>query len=278
MWVANLDDRTITGIGTDSRKAIGTFTPGGPISDMTAAGKSLLISKVGAGVAQWDPTVKAVTKLTPVSVYDHTGALQSADTPQPVAVDASSLLVGQYGAVTRFDTTGTRQPVLIKGVDSVNAIAVGAGATWVSDTGNDVVSKIEGDSVVGNPIPTGAGPGAIAVADRAVWVAERFANKVARIDPSADRVTTEIPVGAAPSALAVIGHSLWVANSGDGTLSEIDTRTNHVAPPLHIGNSPAALAAVDGRLWVSVQAPAANVAAPTGRRRARRLQGRSRLA
>ena len=264
VWVANLDDGTITGIDTASRKASGTFTPGGPISDMTAAGNSLLISKVGAGVAQWDPTVKAVTRRTPVSVYDHTGDLQTADTPQPLAVDASSLWVGQYGAVTRFDTTRTRQPVLIKGVDSVNAIAVGAGATWVSDTGNDVVSKIEGDSVVGNPIPTGAGPGALAVGNRAVWAAERFANRVARIDPSTDRVVTEIPVGAAPSALAVIGHSVWVANSGDGTLSEIDARTNHVAHTLHIGNSPAALAAIDGRLWVSVQAPAANVAAPTG--------------
>ena len=264
VWVANLDDRTITGIDTGSRKAIGTFTPGGPISDMTAAGNSLLISKVGAGVTRWDPTVKAVTRRTPVSVYDHTGDLQTADTPQPLAVDASSLWVGQYGAVTRFDTSRTRQPVLIKGVDNVNAIAVGAGATWVSDTGNDVVSKIEGDSVVGNPIPTGAGPGALAVGNGAVWAAERFANRVARIDPSTDRVVTEIPVGDAPSALAVTGHSLWVANSGDGTLSEIDTRTNHVAPPLHIGNSPAALAAIDGRLWVSVQAPAANVAAPPG--------------
>jgi peptide/nickel transport system substrate-binding protein len=174
------------------------------------------------------------------------------------------LWVGQYGAVTRYDRTGKRRPVLIRGVDNVNAIAVGAGATWVSDTGNDVVSKIEGDSVVGNPIPTGAGPGAIAVGDGAVWVAERFDNEVARIDPGTDRVSIEIRVGAAPSALAVIGHSVWVANGGDGTLTEIDTRTNRVVNVVPIGNSPGALAAVDGRLWVSVQAPAANVAAPAG--------------
>ena len=114
-------------------------------------------------------------------------------------------------------------------------------------------------------IPTGGGPGAIAVGDDAVWVAERFAGKVARIDPSRDRIITEIRVGAAPSALAVIGHSVWVANSGDGTLSQIDARTNRVAQhPLRIGNSPAALAAINGRLWVSVQAPAAGVAPPVG--------------
>ena len=204
--------------------------------------------------------------------------LQTADTPQPLAVDASSLWVGQYGAVTRFDTTRTRQPVLIKGVDNVNAIAVGAGATWVSDTGNDVVSKIEGDSVVGNPIPTGAGPGALAVGNRAVWAAERFANRVARIDPSADRVVTEIPVGAAPSALAVIGHSVWVANSGDGTLSEIDTRTNHVAHTAAHRKQPRR-ARGDRRPAVGQRASARGERRGTARRRrARRLQGRSRLA
>ena len=261
VWVANLDDGTITGIDARSRRPIGTFTPGGPISDMTAAGNSLWLSEAGAGVTNWDPTVNGRVKQTPLRSYD-AGAPQSVDEPQPVAVDGSSLWVGQYGAVTRYDTTGTRQPALIQGFDNVNAIAVGAGATWVSDTSNDVVVKIEGDRVVGNPITTGDGPGALAVGDGAVWVAERFDNKVARIDPTADRVSTEIPVGAAPSAVAVIGHSVWVANSGDGTLFEIDTRTNHVVHRLRIRNSPAALAAIDGRLWVSVQAPAASVASP----------------
>jgi YVTN family beta-propeller protein len=261
VWVANLDDGTITGIDDGSRKAIGTITPVRSISGMTAAGDALWISEAGAAVAKVDPAVGAVAKRTRVSVYD-AGAVQSADTPRPVAVGASSLWVGQSGAVTRFDSTGTRRLALIVGLGNVDAIAVGAGATWVSDTGNDVVSKIEGDGVVGNPIPTGDGPGAIAVGNGAVWVAERFEGKVARIDPGVDRVTAEIPVGAAPSAVAVIGHSVWVANSGDGTLSEIDARTNRVAHTLRIGNSPATLAAIAGRLWVSIQAPAASVAAP----------------
>jgi YVTN family beta-propeller protein len=265
VWVANLDDDTITGIDTGSRKKAGTFTHGGPISDMTAAGDSLWISEATVGVAKVDPTVKAVTKRKRVSVYDPF-APQSADASRPVAVGASSLWLGQYGAVTRMDSTGTRQARIV-GLGNVDAIAVGAGATWASDAGNDVVSRISDRSVV-DRIPTGDGPGAIAVGDGAVWVAERFDGKVARIDPSVDRVTAEIPVGAAPSAVAVIGDSVWVANSGDGTLSEIDARTNRVVHLVSIGNSPAALAAVAGRLWVSVQAPAASVASavagPTG--------------
>jgi streptogramin lyase len=259
VWVANLDDNTITGIDATSRKRGATFTPGLPISGMTARGKSLWISGARGGLAKVDPTVQAVTKLPSISVYDPFTP-QTADAPRPIAVGASSVWVGQPGAVTRLDSTGTRRG-LIDGLDRVDAIAVGAGATWVSDTDNNVVAKIV-DGAVEDRIQTGDGPGAIAVGDGAVWVAERFAGKVARIDPSNGRVITEIPVGAAPSAVALIGNSVWVANSADGTLSEIDARTNRVASPLRIGNTPAALAAVAGKLWVSVQASAAGVASP----------------
>ncbi len=258
VWVANLDDNTITGIDATSHKRGGTFTPGPPISGMTAAGKSLWISGASAELTRVDPTVQDVTKLTPIGVYNP--AQGSVDAPRPIAVGASSVWVGQPGAVTRLDLTGRRRG-LIDGLEYVDAIAVGAGATWVSDTADNVVAKIVDGAVV-DRIATGDGPGALAVGHGAVWVAERFAGKVARIDPSSDRVTSEIRVGAAPIALAVIGESVWVANSGDGTLSQIDARTNRVAAPLRIGNSPSALAAVGGRLWVSVQAPAAGVASP----------------
>ena len=114
VWVANLDDRTITGIDTGSRKAIGTFTPGGPISDMTAAGNSLLISKVGAGVTRWDPTVKAVTRRTPVSVYDHTGDLQYRG-HAAAAGGRRVLAVGR--PVRRGDALSTDQPHAAAGAD-----------------------------------------------------------------------------------------------------------------------------------------------------------------
>ena len=257
VWVANLDDNTITGIDATSLERGATFPPVAPISGMTAQGTSLWISSASAGLAKVDPTVQAVTKSTSLSVYDQA---QSADVPYPIAVGPSSLWVGQPGAVTHLDATSTRRG-LVEGLEHVDAIAVGAGATWVSDTANNVVAKIVDDAVV-DRIATGDGPGALAVGHGAVWVAERFAGKVARIDPNSDRVTVEIGVGTAPIALAVIGDSVWVANSGDGTLSQIDARTNRVAAPLRIGNSPAALAAVGGRLWVSVQAPAAGVASP----------------
>ena len=70
VWVANLDDGTITGIDARSRKSVVTFTPGGPISDMTAAGNSLWISEAGAGVTNWDPTVNGRVKQTPLRSYD----------------------------------------------------------------------------------------------------------------------------------------------------------------------------------------------------------------
>ena len=74
VWVANLDDGTITGIDTRSLKTLPVITPGGPISDMTSAGDSLWVSEATLGVARVDATVGAVTKHIPVSVY-HPGAL-----------------------------------------------------------------------------------------------------------------------------------------------------------------------------------------------------------
>lgn len=124
VWVANLDDNTITGIDARSRKPLPPITPGGPISDMTSAGDSLWISEATAGVATVDPTVGAVTKHTRVSVYDPSGP-QSVDAPRPVAFGASSLWVGQSGAVMRFDATGTRRQARIVGLNNVDAIAVG---------------------------------------------------------------------------------------------------------------------------------------------------------
>ena len=283
VWVANLDDGTITGIGARSRQAAGTFPTGRPISDMTSADDSLFVSEATAGIARVDPTVKAVTR-TRVTAYDPF-ASQSVDTSRPIAVGASSLWVGQYGAVTRFDATGTRPRARIEGLGGVDAIAVGANGTWVSDTADDLVARLSDRSVVAR-IPTRDGPGAIAVGDGAVWVTERFDNKVARIDPAVDRVTAQIGVGATPSALAVIGHSVWVANSGDGTLSEIDTRTNHVVHKLVLGNSPAALAAPtggcpvrrgssrrrsgDGQLMVASVSASSRVVLGAGARRAAR--------
>ena len=202
-------------------------------------------------MAQWDPTVKAVTKLTPVSVYDHSG--RAAERRHAAAGRGRRVLA--VGRPVRRGDALRHHRHAAAGADQGgqrHAIAVGGGATWVSDTGNDVVSKIEGDSVVGNPIPTGAGPGAIAVADRAVWVAERFATR--------SRASTPAPTASPPKSASAPRRARWPSSAtrcGSPTAATGPCRKSTRAPitsraPAHRKQSRRA-PAVDGRLWVSVQ-------------------------
>jgi YVTN family beta-propeller protein len=255
VWVANLDDRTITRIDAARRRVLGAIAPGGVITGLGARGGAVWVADASGVASRVDPALGQVVQVTPrLGLRD--GPPESIDATAPVAAAADALWVAHSGVLTRLDAAGQRRLATIPVGNETKAIVVGAGATWVSDDVSNYVLRIVDDAVV-DRIATGDGPDGLAVGDGAVWVTNRFDGTVARIDPAGARVTATIPVGAAPSGIAVIGGSVWVANSGDGTLSEIDARTQRVVRTLPVGNSPVALAAVGGRLWVSVQAPAA---------------------
>jgi len=91
-----------------------------------------------------------------------------------------------------------------------SGIAVGDGATWVSDGVDDTVSEIDAAGGVAATIPVGQGPGGIAVGDGAVWVADTLDDDVVRIDPTTHAVVTTIAVDGAPSGVAFGDGSLWV--------------------------------------------------------------------
>jgi YVTN family beta-propeller protein len=259
VWVANLDDNTITRIDAGTRRVQGTLTPGGSITGLAAGGGALWVGDATSGVAKRiDPTIGAVAQRTEL-LSRRDGPPQSADVQEPVAFGAGSVWAAHWGVITRLDASGTRRLATILVGDEPVAIAVGAGATWVTDDVDGNVLKIVDDAVVAR-IRTGDGPDGIAVGAGAVWVAQRFDGTVARIDPVTNEITNVIRVGQAPRGVTVLGGSVWVANSGDGTLSEIDAGERRVVRTLRVGNSPVGLAAIGGRLWVSAQAPAADVA------------------
>ena len=115
----------------------------------------------------------------------------------------------------------------------------------------DTVGVFDGDGNLVARAPVGATPSAIAIGERAVWVAEFDRNEVVRVDPARWIGRQTIDVGAGPSAVAVGGGFVWVANSLDGTVSRIDPATNHEVQRLTLGGSPAQLAYGGGSLWVA---------------------------
>ena len=111
-----------------------------------------------------------------------------------------------------------------------SGIAIGDGATWVAD---DATAPCHGSTPPApfrRSIPVGPGASGIAVGGGAVWVADTLADRLVRIDPATNSMTTTITVGSRPRGVAFGDGSVWVANSGDGTVSRVDPRTNRVAP------------------------------------------------
>jgi YVTN family beta-propeller protein len=95
-------------------------------------------------------------------------------------------------------------------------------------------------------VPVGVAPGGIAAGVDAIWVSNTGENTVSRIDPSTNDVRQTIEVGGGPAGVAVTPRAVWVANGLDGTVSRIDPETNQVSQTIPVGNGPSGAAAGDG--------------------------------
>ncbi len=70
-----------------------------------------------------------------------------------------------------------------------------------------------------------------------VWVANRAAGTLARVDPQANKVAALIKVGEQPVWVAVAGGSAWVSSDEKKTVCRIDPKTNQVVHLYRAGES-----------------------------------------
>jgi YVTN family beta-propeller protein len=132
------------------------------------------------------------------------------------------------------------------------AVAVGAGAVWVTNANNGTVSRIDPDTGnVAQTIPVGPNPNGIAVAGGTVWVASHDAGTVSRISPDKNAVVQEIPVGSGPTAVASGLGSVWVTNATDRTLSRIDARSGRPIKTITTNAVGRGVAVGGGFVWVT---------------------------
>ena len=234
LWVANLDDQTISRVdpGTlqtlqdDSRFA---EPPTGSRGERRRrlGGRAECQSARQASVLRQPRSTRSSTR---VGVDGARSATSCRAGPVRVAAQGD---IGVGRAVRRpADAAGRSDRARVgQQLDpnaSPTAIAVGDGAEWLTDSEADNVIRVDPTGLV-TPIAVGNGPTAIAVGDGGVWVADSLDDAVVRIDPGTRAVTTTIPVGRSPAGVAVGAGSVWVANSGDGTVTRIDPRTDKVA-------------------------------------------------
>jgi YVTN family beta-propeller protein len=257
LWVADLDDRTVSRVDPTTRRLVRTIPVHDAPTGLTAS--SVGVWAVGAGLE--DPFATAIIRIDPrVDEISQTFTIAgSGDRGEPgtsAAADGRTLWVVSccLGSVSRVDgMTGKAVARIDTEGISPGSIAFGAGSAWVVDTLYNEVARIAPTNVVVKTIPIGRGPSAIAVGPGAVWVALSGENAVRRIDPATNVVTKTTHVGRFPTAIAVGAGGVWVANFRDESVSRLDVKTGEVVRTIDVGGPPAGIAVAGGKVWVSVQ-------------------------
>jgi YVTN family beta-propeller protein len=254
VWVANLQDRTLTRIDPTRRSSAGTIA----LENRTPTG--IAVGARGVWVAHGprgqlslvDPQFGQVSKTIAV--------LQAAGNPTQLG----SVAVG-YGGVwavygestlARIDPATAR--VHGRGLAGAlpSGIAIGAGSVWVANSGDATVFRFNPLTFDEGPIKTvsvGSRPTGIAFGDGAVWVSDGGNDAVTRIDPTSGATAT-ISVCHEPVAVATGDSAVWVA-CASGDVSRIDAKTNAVQATVHVGNVPSGIAFGEGSVWVATEAP-----------------------
>ena len=252
LWVANLDDQTVSRIDP-STNAVAQDIPVGdtPTGLATSPGAVWVVGSIptssSIAVRRIDPRFDSVGKRVLVDNVVPGGAGSVAALGNTVWVAPSS------GLLSRFNPGSARVVQQVDPNAGPTAVAVGAGAVWVADSDSNTVSRVDPTGLL-TPIPVGHGPSGIAVGADGIWVVDTLDDAVVRIDPNTRAVTTMIPVGRAPTGVAVGDGSVWVADSGDGTVTRINPITGKRVQTINVGGSPQGIVVAANRVWVSVQA------------------------
>ena len=266
LWVANLDDRTVSRVDPRTLETLGAaIRVAGPPTGIAAAdGRVWVVSSSArsssVSVSSIDPRFDALRRTARVGNVVAGG-------PGAVAARGGTLWVApSSGSLARLDTRTGRVAEQLDPNAGPAGIALGADAIWVTDADANNVTRVDPTGLV-KSLAVGHGPSGIAVGEGGVWVADTLDDEIVRIDPSTKAVTATIPVGHSPTGVSLGAGSVWVANSGDGTVTRIDPVTDRKIATIAVGGSPQAIAVASGRAWVTVDAltiPATDVAADGG--------------
>ena len=153
--------------------------------------------------------------------------------------------------VAVIDAGRSAVSTVVTGAGRPGGVAYAAGATWITDTADDMLLRVNRAGQVVDRIRVGRGPAGVAAGDGQVWVANQLDGTMSEVNPAAGVVVATIGVGNGPVAVASGYSSVWVANVTDGTLSRIDPGSGRVVATIPLGSTPAGLAVGDRGVWVT---------------------------
>jgi YVTN family beta-propeller protein len=260
IWVANLDDSTVTRVDPKTNQAVRSISVTASPTGLAAGENAVWVASSDGSVRRINPGFNSVTTVqAPKKTF-----ITAFSLPSPVAVGDGSVWVAGNTQVSRLDPQTDRVVARIGTGFSPSGIAVAAGSVWVAENTENQVTRIDLGGATPTTIPVGHGPLGVAVGAGGVWVTNSGDGTVTRIDPAGGEAQATISVGRAPVGIAVGAGAVWVANSGSGTVSRIDPKTNRVAKTIRLGESPTGVTVADGRVWVTVQQNVAALLASAG--------------
>jgi YVTN family beta-propeller protein len=156
-----------------------------------------------------------------------------------------------------------------------NAMAIGAGAIWLSLPDKGLVSRIDPTTntvvtqiKVGDPTfdPNRPVPGGLAVIDNQVWASISTTSvgegELVRIDPATNEVAEHMPMGDIefpngsltfqPSSMVGDDDSLWVTDFAHSSVARVDVKTKQVAATITNVDHPALIALDNHALWIAL--------------------------
>ena len=256
LWVANLDDRSVTRVDASSGRAVRTISVGKTPTALAGTRTAVWVADATGDVSSIDPSYDRLSSRLHLATLGPGCCLYAASTPTPTLAAFGSIWVTDpNGYVSRVNPRSGRRTALVDVGNDPTGITAGAGSVWVTNGTDGTVTRIDPATLLTTPIPVGHGPAAVAVNAAGAWVADAGEDKVVHVDVGTNAVTGTTPVGAGPTAIVAMPTGLWVANGGDGTVMRLDPRSGKVTRTIHLGGTPDALATAAGKLWVAV-APA----------------------
>jgi ABC-type transport system substrate-binding protein/class 3 adenylate cyclase len=172
--------------------------------------------------------------------------------PQSIAVGEGATWVANTldHTVSRVQPGGGSVAIPVDGIPS--GVATGFGLVWVSDFSDRAVERISpgANKVVGDEIVVGNGPASIATGYGAVWVANTLDGTVSRISPGGGQ-TDVLQVAGRPDGIAIGGGSVWVTSGDTATVTQISADGPSLVRTIPVGNGATGIVFGKGAVWVA---------------------------
>jgi streptogramin lyase len=219
VWVARSPQRVLERLDPRTGQAVGVAVTIPHRSKSLAVGAEAIWSagvdpNGNSTIARIDPSGARATDVLPLSAHS---IAARGDSAWVVSDGGRRLYEVRANPLRRVHTYATGA--------NPDGVAVGAGAVWVADQGDDTVMRLDLRSRKKALIHVPDGPAKVAVRGNSIWVTCVEADRIARIDARTHHVVTPTTrLAGDPYGIAIGGDFLWVTQLGRGAVARVAYR------------------------------------------------------